>query len=49
MHPLNAESIKFYCILMRAYFNDGQDDKANQFFSKALAVLEHHWGEYHPI
>jgi hypothetical protein len=34
---------------VRAYFLDKQEDKATQYFSKALAVLEYHWGPYHPL
>lgn len=36
-------------ILIRAHFYNHQYDKADKYFSKALAVLEHHWGPFHPF
>ena len=49
VHPMHADAIKFYCILMRAYFNMEFYAEADSYFSKALATLEHHWGPYHPL
>lgn len=49
VHPLHAEAIKFYCILMRAHFVMDDQKQADQYFSKALATLDHHWGAYHPL
>jgi hypothetical protein len=34
---------------MRAYFMSGHEEQANRYFSKALVVLEHHWGSFHPL
>ena len=28
---------------------DGNFEKADQYFSKALAVLDYHWGAFHPL
>jgi hypothetical protein len=49
MNPLHSESIYFFLILMRAYSYRGMDNMSNIFFSKALAVLEYHWGCHHPL
>lgn len=49
VHPLHAEAIKFYCILMRAFYGEEFYHEADQYFSKALATLEHHWGPFHPL
>ena len=49
VHPLHAEAIKFYCILMRANFVMDDQKQADQFFSRALTTLDHHWGPYHPL
>ena len=46
---LHAEAIKFYCILLRAYYGMEFFQEADQYFSKALATLDHHWGPYHPL
>jgi len=46
---LHAESIKFYCILMRAFYGMDFTQEADQYFSKALATLDHHWGPFHPL
>jgi tetratricopeptide (TPR) repeat protein len=47
--PLHAEAIKFYCILMRAFYGMDFAQEADQYFSKALATLDHHWGPFHPL
>ena len=49
VNPLNAEALEFYGILMRAHFFDGDPQKSDIYFSKALAVLDHHWGPLHPF
>jgi tetratricopeptide (TPR) repeat protein len=47
--PFHAEAIKFYCILMRANYGMDSAPEADQYFSKALATLDHHWGPFHPL
>ena len=49
LSPLHAENIQFYCILIQAYFMNGNKSHADIYFSKALAVLDYHWGNYHPM
>ena len=49
MYPLHAETIVFHLVLMRAYYNKKWTTRADIYFSKALAVLEHHWGPFHPL
>jgi tetratricopeptide (TPR) repeat protein len=49
IHPMHALAIKFYCILMQAYYMDNQMLEADVYFSKALAILDHHWGPFHPL
>jgi len=46
---LHSEAIKFYCILMRAFYGMDFTQEADQYFSKALATLDHHWGPFHPL
>ena len=46
---LHAESIKFHCILMRAFYGMSFPQEADQYFSKALGTLDHHWGPFHPL
>lgn len=49
LSPLHAETIQFYCVLIQAFFMNGNHDYADIYFSKALAVLDYHWGNYHPM
>ena len=46
---LHAEAIKFHCILMRAFYGMSFPQEADQYFSKALGTLDHHWGPFHPL
>lgn len=48
-HPLHASSIKFYCILMQAYYLHDQLPQADVYFTTALSILDHHWGPFHPL
>lgn len=48
MSAMHTESIQFYILLMRAYFYGGDIQKADQYFSKSIAVLEFNWGPQHP-
>lgn len=47
--PLHGEAIKFYCILMRAFYGMDFFPEGNQYFGKAIQTLDHHWGPYHPL
>ncbi len=49
IHPMHAQAIKFYCILMQAYYLADQMPEADVYFTKALAILDHHWGGFHPL
>jgi tetratricopeptide (TPR) repeat protein len=48
-NPLHAQSIKFYCILMQAFYMDDKINEADICFTKALEILDHHWGPFHPL
>ena len=48
-HPFHAESIKFYCILIRAFYGMKLLEDADYYFSLAIAALHLHWGPYHPL
>jgi tetratricopeptide (TPR) repeat protein len=48
-HPLHAEGVKSWCILIRAMMASGMQDEALQCFDHALTALEYHWGPYHPL
>ncbi len=43
-HPFHAESIKFYCILIRAFFGMEAYSDADYYFTLANVTLEVHWG-----
>jgi tetratricopeptide (TPR) repeat protein len=47
--PLHAVSIKFYCILMQAFYMEEKISEADVCFTKALEILDHHWGPFHPL
>jgi tetratricopeptide (TPR) repeat protein len=49
LSPYHAESVKFHCILLRAFYGMDFTAEAAQYFSKALATLDHHWGPFHPL
>ena len=34
---------------MQAYYLDDQMPEADVYFTKALAILDHHWGPFHPL
>lgn len=48
-HPLHAEGVKSWCILIRAMMENSMQDEALQCFDHALTALEYHWGPYHPL
>ncbi|CAI2362249.1 unnamed protein product [Moneuplotes crassus] len=45
----NSSSIKFYCVLMRAYQRTGDTKEAQIYFDKTIMCLVHHWGQLHPL
>ena len=49
IHPLHAEGVKSWCILIRAMMASALQDEALQCFDHALTALEYHWGPYHPL
>jgi len=49
IHPMNAETIKFYCIFMRAHYKKNESIEADKYCYKAIKSLDYHWGEYHPL
>ncbi|OMJ73494.1 hypothetical protein SteCoe_27794 [Stentor coeruleus] len=49
IHPLHAEGVKSWCILIRALMSNNMQDEALQCFDHALTALEYHWGPYHPL
>lgn len=49
IHPLHAEGVKSWCILIRAMMASAMQDEALQCFDHALTALEYHWGPYHPL
>ena len=49
IHPLNAKSIKIWCILFKALNYKKLQDEATQCFENALSALNFHWGESHPL
>ena len=49
IHPLHAEGVKSWCILIRAMMENSMQDEALQCFDHALTALEYHWGPYHPL
>ena len=49
IHPLHIESVKPWCVLMRALMLKGLQAEALQCFDSALSAMEFHWGTYHPL
>ncbi len=49
LHPLHAETIKFFCTLMRAYYEKDMVQEADKYCFKAISALDFHWGQYHPL
>lgn len=47
--PLHAERVRFYCILIRAYFGLDNPPEAERFFQLATDTLFHHLGPSHPL
>lgn len=46
---MHAQSIKFQTILMQAYYMSEQTRDSDEAFTRALAILDHHWGPFHPL
>ena len=46
---MHAQSIKFQTILMQAYYLSDQTRDSDEAFTRALAILDHHWGPFHPL
>ena len=34
---------------MQSFYMEDQINEADTYFSKALYVLDHHWGPFHPL
>ena len=49
LHPFHAESVKFWCVLMRCHMRRNEVEKALECFDKSLAILEFHLGPFHPL
>jgi hypothetical protein len=49
VHPLHAEGVKSWCVLMKALMGKDMIDEGLQCFDNALSALEFHWGPYHPL
>jgi len=49
IHPLHAQSVKSWCVLMKALMGKGMTEEALQCFDNALNAIEFHWGPYHPL
>jgi tetratricopeptide (TPR) repeat protein len=49
VHPLHAETIKFYCILLRAFYEKGDFPEGDKYCFRAISTLDFHWGTYHPL
>jgi tetratricopeptide (TPR) repeat protein len=49
VHPLSAESVKGWCVMMRALMAKDFVEEALQCFDNALTALDFHWGEGHPM
>ena len=49
LHPFHAESVKFWCVLMRCHMRKNEVEKALECFDKSLAILEFHLGPFHPL
>ena len=47
--PLHAERIRFYCILIRAYFLMENYKESERYFQMATDTLFHHLGPTHPL
>ena len=48
-HSMNAEVLRFYCILMRSFYEKKDFNEGDKYCSKALEILNYHWGQYHPL
>ena len=46
---MHAQSIKFQTILMQAYYLSDQTRDSDEAFTRALSILDHHWGPFHPL
>lgn len=49
IYPMHAETVKFYCILVRALYEKGNSTDADKYCYKAIKTLDFHWGQYHPL
>ena len=49
LHPFHAESVKFWCVLMRCHMRRNEVEKALECFDKSLSILEFHLGPFHPL
>jgi len=49
VNPYHAESIRFFCILMCAYYQSNQISEADDSCFKAINALDFHWGVFHTL
>ena len=47
--PLHSERIRFYCILIRAYYAMDNFKESERYFQIATDTLFHHLGPSHPL
>lgn len=49
MHPLSAQSVRVWILLMKALYKKGLNDDGLQAFASALEAIKFHWGENDPM
>eukprot|EP01022_Parablepharisma_sp_SALTPOND_P010992 TRINITY_DN1454_c0_g2_i1.p1 TRINITY_DN1454_c0_g2~~TRINITY_DN1454_c0_g2_i1.p1 ORF type:complete len:1135 (-),score=143.33 TRINITY_DN1454_c0_g2_i1:10055-13459(-) len=49
LNPLHAETVRFFCILMRAYYHKDQIPEADKYCFKAISALDFHWSVFHTL
>jgi hypothetical protein len=49
LHPKHPLCVYFVCILMQAYFMEGQQDRADNQFTRCLEIIDFGLGPHHPL
>ena len=49
LHPLHAEAVRFWCVLIKCHLKKNEVEKAVKCFDKSLDILEFHLGAFHPL
>ena len=47
--PLHAQSVRFYCTLIKSYFNQDKIKEAENIFQITTDTIFHHLGSSHPL